>query len=305
MTKQDRTTLKSFFRDGALPSAEHYRDLIDSGVNQIEDGFSKTPLEGLKLNSVGSSLRVLSLYEGLSAATPSWTVEHGATKEGQTPGGLHFRPIWDGQTDLDAPKAKPGSADANEKPNDKGATATKKAADAHGLSLTRDGRTGVNMPNPDWCLDVAGVARLKGRIGVTTPDIPSVDADGKWHDITRPMTGCQAFEIMAGAGGEKNAGHYALLHATAMNAYHPRNVLLNWLFGRRRIRSQNAVYGSFADRLKLRWVATEKQHHFKLQLRSNANYGKGKKIRYYLTRLWFDTEMEGSRGGSDRDEGLL
>lgn len=41
MTKKDRTTLKAFFRDGALPTAEHYRDLIDSGVNQIEDGYAK------------------------------------------------------------------------------------------------------------------------------------------------------------------------------------------------------------------------------------------------------------------------
>lgn len=304
MTKQDRTTLKSFFRDGALPSAEHYRDLIDSGVNQVEDGFSKTPLDGLNLNSVGSSLRVLSLYEGLSAATPSWTVEHGTTTEGQAPGALHFRPIWDEQIGQDNPASK-GSYEPSGGKAVKKAHAAQRPDEAQGLSLTRDGRTGINIANPDWRLDVAGVARLSGRIGVTTQNIPSVEANGKWHDITRPMTGCQAFDVMAGAGGEVNAGHYALLHATAMNTFHPRNPILNWLFGRRRIRAQNAVYGSFADRLKLRWVATEEQHHFKLQLRSNANYGKGKKIRYYLTRLWFDTTMEGSRSERDRDEGLL
>ena len=285
MTKQDRTTLKSFFRDGALPTAEHYRDLIDSSVNQVEDGFSKTPVGGLNLNSVGSSLRVLSLYQGLSTATPSWVVDHGATADGQAPGALKFKPMWGEQADtLDA---------------------ASRARQAEWLCLTRDGRTGVNVADPGWRLDVGGVARMAGRIGMATERIPHVPADGDWHDITRALTGCQAFEVMAGAGGDRNAGHYALLHAIAMNAYHPRNPILNWLFGRRRIRAQTAVYGSYADRLRLRWIATEERHHFKLQLRANANYGDGKTIRYYLTRLWFDTAMDGSRGDGDRDAGLL
>jgi len=283
VTKQDRTTLKSFFREGALPSAENFRDLIDSSVNQVEDGYSKTPAGGLELNSIGTSLRVLSLYQGLSSPLPSWVVEHGDTDQGQDPGALHFRPMWGAQA------AEPGAA----------------ATLSSGLSLTRDGRTGVNVADPRWRLDVGGVARMAGRIGVTSARIPHVPADGDWYDITPSLTGCQAFEVMAGAGGEVNQGRYALLHAIAMNAFHPRNPIVNWLFGRRRIRSQTAVYGSYADRLKLRWVATDERHHFKLQLRSNADYGEGKRIRYYLTRLWFDTRMEGARGGGDRDEGLL
>ncbi|MCY4180867.1 MAG: hypothetical protein OXD48_11460, partial [Litoreibacter sp.] len=65
MSKRDRTTLKSFFSNGALPTAKEYRDLIDSSVNQVEDGFDKTEKDGLKLFSVGGSLRVMSLYQGL------------------------------------------------------------------------------------------------------------------------------------------------------------------------------------------------------------------------------------------------
>ncbi|MGC9419695.1 MAG: hypothetical protein ACP5EN_12065 [Rhodovulum sp.] len=286
MTKQDRTTLKSFFRDGALPTAEHFRDLIDSGVNQVEDGFSKTPTDGLELTSVGASLRVMSLYQGLSSPAPSWVIDHGETDQGQEPGALHLRPMWgDTPPPVDADPDAPASA---------------------GLSLTRDGRAGVNVADPLWRLDVGGVARMAGRIGVTSETIPDVPADGDWHDITPALTGCQAFEVMAGAGGEVTEGRYALLHAIAMNAYHPRNPILNWLFGRRRIRAQTAVYGSYADRLRLRWVAADERHHFRLQLRSNADYGADKRIRYYLTRLWFDTRMEGSRSPrTDRDEGLL
>ncbi|WP_300056533.1 hypothetical protein [uncultured Roseobacter sp.] len=279
MTKQDRTTLKSFFRDGALPTAREYRDLIDSSVNQVEDGFAKTPGDGLQLNSVGTSLRIMSFYKGLGAPRASWVMEHGKTE-----GALHLRPE---PSLLDDPEA-PG---APQQPL--------------GLCLTADGRTGLNTDAPDWRLDVDGVARMGGRIGVQSTDIPHVPADGKWHDITPDITGCQAFEVMAGVGGTPRTGRYSMLHAIAMNAFHPRNPILNWLFRRRSIRAQTAVYGSYADRLKLRWVAGEGRHFFKLQIRSNARFGKGMVIRYGLTRLWFDTTMGGSRGEGDRDEGLL
>lgn len=282
MSKQDRTTLKTFFRDGALPTAEHYRDLIDSTVNQIEDGFDKTPVDGVKLSSVGASLRLMSFYQGLGSRTPAWTLEHG-----EVPGALHFR---------QAPEARDGiSVD--------GAAPTART-DA-GLTLTRDGLAGLGRDAPEWRLDVGGTARMAGRIGEATEALPDVPADGRWHDVTLPMTGCQAFEVMAGAGGDPGRGRYALTHAIAMNAFHPGNPILNWLLGRRRIRAQTAVYGSYADRIRLRWRATEERHHFKLQIRTNANYGDGKMIRYYLTRLWFDTFMQGARGGPDRDEGVL
>ena len=285
MSKQDRTTLKSFFRGGALPTAEHYRDLIDSAVNQVDDGFDKTTTDGMKLASVGSSLRLLSLYQGLGTREASWTIEHG-----QAPGKLHLR--------------QGNGAEGFGLAEGAGAGPEEGQPDA-ALTLTRDGRTGLGCEDPAWRLDVAGTARMSGRIGVASPGMPDVPADGRWHDITPAITGCQAFEVMAGTGAERAQGRYALLHAIAMNAFHPRNAVLNWLFGRRRIRSQTAVYGSYADRLQLRWVAAEPRHHFKLQLRSSANYGEGKVIRYYLTRLWFDSLMDGARGGPDRDGGSL
>ena len=280
MSKQDRTTLKSFFRGGALPTAEHYRDLIDSAVNQVDDGFDKTTAEGLKLSSVGSSPRLMSLYHGLGTRDPSWTIEHG-----EIPGRLHLRQGL-GAEGLSLEEREHGQGPA-------------------ALTLTRDGRTGLGQEDPAWRLDVAGTARMAGRIGVASPGMEHVPADGRWHDITPSITGCQAFEVMAGTGGDRAQGRYALLHAIAMNTFHPRNAILNWLFRRRPIRSQTAVYGSYADRLQLRWVAAEPRHHFKLQLRAAASYGEGKVIRYYLTRLWFDSLMEGARGGPDRDGGTL
>lgn len=308
MTKQDRPTLKSFFRNGALPSAEHYRDLIDSTVNQVEDGFSKSVPDGLRIHSAGSSLRLLSFYQGAGTPDPSWVVEHGNLQ-----GALHLRPklgrqalLGRGTGTAETGDGKPAAA-PRIGPAQGGDPASPDNEIPPGLSLTHDGRIGISHEDPAWRLDVQGVARMAGRIGIPTPKIAAVPADGKWHDITLPMTGCQAFEVMAGAGGERYGGRYSMLHAIAMNAFHPRNPILNWLFGRRSVRAQTAVYGSYADRLRLRWVATGERHYFKLQLRTNANFGADRVVRYYLTRLWFDSFMQGSmeKGGRDRDEGLL
>ncbi|MEM7490235.1 MAG: hypothetical protein AAF390_14030 [Pseudomonadota bacterium] len=286
MSKRDRTTLKSFFRDGALPGAEQYRDLIDSSVNQVEDGFDKTDLDGLRLSSIGSSLRVMSLYEDLGTQTPSWVIEHG----NENPGALHVRP--DRGKGADVIDTTPG-------PSPDGSRAA-----APGLSLDRRGDVGIGLHSPAWPLDVNGVVRMHGRIGVESPDIPHVPADGRWHFITQPLTGCQAFEVMAGAGGLEGQGRYSLVHAIAMNAYHPRNRFLNWAFRRRRIRAQTAVYGSYADRIRLQWVKDPEPHHFRLRICTNADFGKGRTIQYKLTRLWFDSTMSGSRQGPDRDGDL-
>ncbi|SNX71083.1 hypothetical protein SAMN05878503_10836 [Cereibacter ovatus] len=261
MTTQDRTTLKSFFREGALPTAEHYRDLIDSSVNQVEDGFSKTVADGLRLSSLGSSRRVLSFYEGVGTPYPAWVMDHGDDNS------LHLRP-------------------------DRGGAAPAAVA---GLTLTRDGRLGVHEAQPGCRMDVDGVVRMSGRMGRAILDDDAVPADGRWHDITPELTGCQAFEVMAGVGGEPGEGRYSMLHAVAMNAFHPRNGVLNWLFGRRPIRAQTAMYGRFADRIRLRWVPTALRHHFRLQIRANSSFGPDKVIRYSLTQLWFDPTMAGSR----------
>lgn len=303
MTKQDRTTLKSFFRSGALPSAEDYRDLIDSSVNLVDDGFSKTDKDGLRLFSVGSSLRVLSLYQGLGTPTPNWVVEHG-----KAAGALHVRPDQGKAALLIDPDKATSTASAKAPAAPKAESSAPPDPSALGLSMTHDGRVGVNRPAPDWRLDVGGVVRMDGRLGAPSHKIPHIKANGKWQPITHSITGCQMFEVVAGVAGAVGKGRYSMLHAIAMNAYHPRNPLLNWLFQRRAIRTQTAVYGSFADRLRLKWEADpDKQHHYRLMLRSNADFTEdgGKYIRYYITRLWHDHLMTGARTGDDPDKDTL
>lgn len=298
MTKEDRPTLKSFFRSGALPTEEEFSALIDSTVNIMDDGFSKTDADGMQLASKGGSLRIMSMYQGLGATKPSWVFDHGAKVDGA----LHIRPD-EGKDALAGPKDGDTSANGDapllSPPN---------------LTLTRDGRMGVNRSAPDWRLDVGGIARMEGRTGTTTHQIPAVRANGIWQDITHELTGCHALEIMAGAAGPEGEGRYSLLHAIALNTFQPRNPILNWFFKRRSIKTQTAMYGRYADRLRLKWIdAKDNPLHYKLQICTNADFGKHQYIRYTITRLWFDTKMLGCTSTSaddpifktDRDPDLL
>jgi hypothetical protein len=291
MNPQDRKTLRNYFRAGALPTAQHYSDLIDSVVTWKDDGFDKSPAEGWRIAAVGEHRALMSFYRGVGEPEPEWLLAHG-----REAGALHLR-----------------GADAAE------------TAESD-LAVTREGGVGLGCDRPSWRLDVNGVARMHGRIGAARPGTrATVPADGGWHDITEPLEGCHALEIVAGAGGAVGEGRYAMIHAIALNAYNPRNPLLNWLLRRRSIRAQTAVFGGFSDRLRLRWrTATpgddaetgvkgaakggERRYNrpYTLQLRTQASYGGGYRIRYYVTRLWFDSRMEGSRRPDvDRDDGLL
>lgn len=305
MNKQDRPTLKAFFRHGALPSEEEYGDLIESVVNIKDDGFSKTDEDGMKLASKGGSLRIMSMYEGLGASKPSWVFDHGNKSDGS----LHIRP--------DTGKASLAKAGSDE---DSDETSDDEMPLPPNLTMTNNGCVGINRDDPAWRLDVGGVTRMEGRTGVTSYEIPYVKANGDWHPITQPLTGCHILEVTAGAGGRRGDGRYSLMHAVAMNTYQPRNPILNWWFRRRAIKVQTAMYDSFADRLRLRWVDGPDPHTYVLEIRTNANFNQllpdGKKradtqyIRYTITHLWHDTHMAGSTMlkneiKTDRDEGTL
>jgi hypothetical protein len=107
---------------------------------------------------------------------------------------------------------------------------------------------------------------------------------------------------MAGVGGRKTNGRYALIHAVALNAYNPQGPIFNFLNLKKHIRPQHAYYRSRSDKLRLRWKSGE-GHAYSLQIKSNSDYGEGIQIRYYLTRLWFDEDMSGSRSNLDGDIG--
>ena len=253
MAKRRRSTLKHFFRQGALPSAEQFGDFIDSTVNQVDDGFDKTPEHGFEISSLGTHDSLISFFRESRSERALWTIGYDEQRDK-----LLFKKL-----------------DQSERPHTV-------------LALSPDGKVGINRKDPEQVLDVAGAVRSEGRIGVA-PDERTVLADGKWHDITEPLTGCHALEIIAGVGKQKT-GRYALMHAIALNAYNPTGLFFNFFKRKNRINCQHAYYSARGNKLQLRWAGPGRE--YRLQLRSRCNYGEGVYVRYYVTKLWFDAGME-------------
>jgi hypothetical protein len=277
----NRETLKKYFAAGSLPTQKHFEDLIESSLNMQDEGFRRTPENGVEISKLKDKGAYLSFYPTPDASAAVWSV---ATDPGER---LLFR-------------AGPAS--------DAGAPVLSLAA----------ARVGINTVKPQCELDVAGVVRMHGRLGSFVParflDAQgnksaagaqaerAIVADGEWYDITGPLRGCNAFEVMAGAGNE-NSGRYALLHAMAMNTFNPRPWPFSFLDRKRAIRATSAFYGRRCDKLRLRWFNLNgkfgRNAEYCLQISSNCPYpeqagGKPTPIRCHLTQLWFDAATQGA-----------
>ncbi|MFB1116885.1 hypothetical protein [Dickeya dadantii] len=265
MAKRNRGTLKNYFRQGAMPSAEHFSDLIDSSVNKIEEGFDKTPEQGLKIAALDTHARLMTFYRDSDPTRPLWSVSL--------------------QPDSDLLRVNRHAGDGNGT-----------VADAEPLlTFTPDGRAGINTTTPRHALDVNGVIGAQGRAGAQWAD--RLPADGEWHDLTPKLEGCQAFEVVAGVG-IRHSGRYALIHAIALNTCAPSGFFFNFFNRKNRISAHHAYYHSRADKLTLRWLRDDTPagghdgiRPYRLQIRTHTSYGDGIVIRYHLTRLWHDAYM--------------
>src|SRR5262245_23532706 len=79
MATKNRTELKNFFLKNAIPTEGNFADLIDSGLNQSQDGVFK--LEGEPLSIVaasGTQKRVLRMYSSYPAVKPDWMITLGS-----------------------------------------------------------------------------------------------------------------------------------------------------------------------------------------------------------------------------------
>ncbi len=277
----DRETLKYHFRDGARPTSQEYEALITSMVNKYDDGFRKSLRDGFVVSAAGTQKALMSFLTS-EGDPPAWRLNFGDENGLELNQGL--------------------ASELNGAAGDAAAKTPQSALAAPSLSLSKHGPVGVNVKTPRYRLDVNGPVRMTGRVGhameVETPPI----ANGEWWDVTGVLEGCQALEIMAGVGGKVGKGHYALLHAIALNTYNPRNWFANFLFGRRKIKSHSAFFGRRSDRLRLRWLNVG-DRKYKLQIKTSGGYGKhdgnAYVIRCHVTRLWYDANMDGSRGSDD------
>ncbi len=256
MARKDRKTLEAKFKNGRMPSEVAFADLIDSTLNLIDDGFEKTVEDGLRIFQLGDG-KLMSFYQNMATLSSMWFV--GIDKatgnlsfgNSSNPHILTLRSIDKEDTESnDAPKMG----------------------------------VGINTDNPQFELDVAGTIACYGRAGRRGE--LAVPADGNWHDITGMLTGCQAFEVVAGVGGKDADGKFALMHAFALNAYNAKS----------HITYHQAHYGAKCNRLELRWESGVNAENFEytLQLRVESSYGDKIWVNYHITRLWHDPVMYGS-----------
>jgi hypothetical protein len=252
MARRNRDTLRRKFNDGEMPSASAFSELIDSMLNIVDEGFDKTAADGLKVSQLNQG-KLLSFYQNIDIKSPIWAIQLDGPE-----GGLAF-----------------------------GNTANATALTLRQLKTEQDGQEGGGAGAGDFELDMTGRIVSDGRRGRSGR--LSVPADGKWHNITDTLKGCNAFEITAGVG-RPGTGKYALMHAFAVMAFN----------GKSEIDYRQAHFGSKCNRLRLQWIPDPEgaRHSYILQMRVGCPYdGGGAKDRtwvsYYLTNLWFDPLMEG------------
>ncbi|MBC8071759.1 MAG: tail fiber domain-containing protein [Deltaproteobacteria bacterium] len=75
MATKNRSDLKSYFVKNAIPTEGNFADLVDSQLNQAQDGVFKPDGEALSVVAApGDQKRVLRLYASYPAATPDWMI---------------------------------------------------------------------------------------------------------------------------------------------------------------------------------------------------------------------------------------
>jgi hypothetical protein len=250
-----REELKKFFRNGGLPSEQHFNYLIDSMVNKEDDGFAKDESNGLHVSSCGTSGRLVTFYTGIDEMEPLFYIDRNSKELRGLQ--LHYAVT---------PENMPEEENC--------------------LFLQEGGKVGIGrQAGARFKLDVKGMTGMEGRMGTFRQQKSpvTVPADGKWYPILTELDGCQAFEVVARTG-LKGSGRFSIMHAIALRAYGGP-----WTRTWGRIRKTCAHYGFFWNSLSLRWKGST--HHYSLELRSNSNFGPGAQIQYSIARLWDDEEV--------------
>lgn len=308
---RNRATLREYFASGGRPTGAEFAELIESMLNMKDEGFAKTPDEGLKVTSAVNEPALLTFFRKEHGDHGLWSLRYGGPgdprSEDRSPVGgdrgkrnpLAVLPLPQGEGGA---RLDPGSLS--------------KVAPL--IALHEEGRVSVGKHTADHMLDVQGMVAARGRVGTyPVPDETAVRADGEWKAVTGTLFGCAALEIVASVG-DPNTGHHATMHAVALNAYNPTFTgLLGWLalrkpfawidrrFNRRkRIRSQHAWFGERCDRLELQWALPVQKEGapprpylageprpYQLQIRTRCRYQGTPRIHVHITQLW-PTEPE-------------
>lgn len=161
MAGKHRSTLKNYFLKRNIPKESHFHDLIDSMINQIDDGLMKKPGESLRIKADGKNEELLSFYRNIEDLKACWTIRQ---------------------------KSEDGNEGLEILDPDSGST----------VFIEKGGNIGIGTTQPNCKLDVDGFVGMKGRIGYFRHG--EVPADGNWHNIVIELNDYNAFEVIAITG---------------------------------------------------------------------------------------------------------
>jgi len=239
MPIRNRDTLKRVFSEGQKPTEEDFKNLIDSTVNILDDGFSKNSRMGIKLAPLSEKEgTVMTFLQTNSKESQRWEVAVVNHED------LRISRINDDKTQQLIVLKNNGDIEIGSQKNE---------------------------------VRIAGTVKSDTRKGTFREC--AVPADGKWHDATELLRGICAFEVVAVCGKIKT-GKHAVIVAMATHCFGSKA----------RIRKVSSHYGSFMNRLKLRWVT--EGDAAKLQVRTISMFGPGIDIHCNITQLWDDRLME-------------
>jgi len=275
MAKQNRETLKRFFSAGKLPSEEHFADLVDSSLNILDEGFSKTEKFGFEITpqkGTDDTENLISFFRKLTDKLPAWSISYHAKNEA-----LQF--IHTDSTDnsrktvLSLDKQGKVCINGEEYNETQGGTVPGNLAASNAIKL-----------------DVGGAIRAPSRVGVGINREAAVPADGQYQAITEKLSGFQALEVVAKVE-LKDEKRFAILHAIALNAHNPSWRFLNFWNRSRRIKIHQSYHSGPRDRMKLRWESVKDDENpglpqYRLCIKSAFKYPGDAKIKYHVTRLW-------------------
>jgi hypothetical protein len=228
-----RQKILNHFRNGQIPTEQHYADLVNSMIHKDEDGFSKDDINGFKIYSENSFNKLVSFYSNTNATDPFFTI----AKDKANPDGFKIQSLVE-QSNTDT-------------------------ADDTGVFFHTNGNLGVGKkPDDGFKIDIDGFVAGKGRIG-TYAKQKAIPADGHWSNIAGPLLNAQAFEVVARTG-VKNTGKLAIMHAIALSVAGKRGG---------KIHKRNSYVGWFWNRINLRWMGDPDGYYLQMKTNSNYGPG--------------------------------
>ena len=91
ITPKDRSTLREYFRANAVPTQTQFWQFIESSLNPVEDGITKTNGSALSIRPANTPGRqVIELYKRFDDGAPTWTIELQPQAQGVDRPGLNF-----------------------------------------------------------------------------------------------------------------------------------------------------------------------------------------------------------------------